>query len=479
MKSRSGNDGASRAHLALARRRIAVIGNYGNRNLGDEATLASLLQFLKRQYPQAAVCALSERPEETRRRHGIEAAPSIPRKSADRPASPSEGVAGRPAVPKIEKRPSALKATLKRVRPLYLVLRTLAQGASAASTLARGLRFAVRGFTLLRGKELLIIAGGGQLSDHFSGVRGFPVQLFTWCLLARGAGAKVIVLNVGAGPIRGRASRLLFRWTLRLVAYRSYRDERSRRLIGEIGVPDPGPVAPDLVFSWVPSGEPAERPGGTAAGRTVGLNVFPFRDGRYWSMPDETAYRAYLQTISRFILWLLDEGYRVRLYPTQLKADARVIADVRQRLDEMVPAGAAERLEVPRIETVDELAAVARDADVIVATRFHAIVMAMLAGKPILALCNESKMADLMADMGQARHCLSLEGLELDVLKSGFVALESVADQAAGEVRERVAQARARLDRQLEAVFGELLGRSISRASVEHDGGAERLGLSR
>jgi polysaccharide pyruvyl transferase WcaK-like protein len=48
-------------------RRIAVLGNYGNRNLGDEATLVSVLQFVYQRCPWVEVCALSEYPAEARR----------------------------------------------------------------------------------------------------------------------------------------------------------------------------------------------------------------------------------------------------------------------------------------------------------------------------------------------------------------------------------------------------------------------------
>jgi len=434
-----------------ARQRIAVLGNYGNRNLGDEATLQSVLQFVSQRCPGAKVWALSEYPAETRRRHGIEAVPSA--------VDARDGESGDPTPPpRPPQRETSglrgwLKARLQRQPVLFEALRAAVNTPLALMEAGRYLRFSARSFVFLRGVDLLVVAGGGQLSDHFEGVWGFPLQLFTWCLLARWAGVQVAVLNVGAGPIGGRGSRMLFRWTLQLARYRSYRDERSRRLVEEIGVRDAGSVGPDLVFGW----EPTLEPRGEAVaftGRTVGLNVFPYRDWRYWPMYDPAAYAAYLEKIRDVTLWLLGQGYRVRLFPTQLRADVRVITDVLGKLKGRLAAPMEERLEVVSISTVDDLASEIRRADVIVATRFHAIVIAMLLNKPVLGLCNESKMSDLMAGMGQAAYSLSLDTLDVSATIARFGELEANREYVAAELADRVERARRTLDGQIEPVFG-------------------------
>jgi polysaccharide pyruvyl transferase WcaK-like protein len=433
-------------------RRIAVLGNYGNRNLGDEATLQSVLQFVGQRCPGAVVCALSEHPAETRQRHGIEAVPSV----VDA-GDGDEG--GEPTPPRRPLQGGAaglrgrLKAGLKRVPVLFAALRALVNTPRALRVTGRYLRFSARCFVFLRRVDLLVVAGGGQLSDHFEGVWGFPLQLFSWCLLARCAGARVAVLNVGAGPIGGPGSRVLFRWTLRLAKHRSYRDERSRRLVEQIGVRDAGSVGPDLVLGWAPTIEPRPEPA-AFPGLTVGLNVFPYRDWRYWPMYDPAAYAAYVEKIADIALWLLGQGYRVRLFPTQLRADVRVIKDVLENVKGRLATGMHERLEVAAIATVDDVASEIRRADVIVATRFHAIVIAMLMGKPVLGLCNESKMTDVMAQMGQAAYSLSLDSLDVPSVIARFVELEANREGVAALLAERVGQARRTLDGQLEPVFG-------------------------
>jgi polysaccharide pyruvyl transferase WcaK-like protein len=209
-------------------------------------------------------------------------------------------------------------------------------------------------------------------------------------------------------------------------------------------------VGPDLVFGWEPTIEPGPEP----EGRTVGLNVFPYRDWRYWPMYDPAAYAAYVDKISDVALWLLGQGYRVRLFPTQLRADVRVIKDVFEKLAGRLAPGMEERLEVAVIASVDDMASEIRRSDVIVATRFHAIAIAMLMGKPVLGLCNESKMSDLMAQMGQAAYSLSLDSLEVPSVIARFGELQANRDRVAAELADRVGRARRTLDGQLEPVFG-------------------------
>jgi len=206
--------------------------------------------------------------------------------------------------------------------------------------------------------------------------------------------------------------------------------------------------------------------------------VFPYRDWRYWPMYDPAAYAAYVGKISDVALWLLGQGYRVRLFPTQLRADVRVIKDVLENLRGRSDTEMHERLEVAAIATVDDVASEIRRADVIVATRFHAIVFAMLMGKPVLGLCNESKMSDMMAQMGQAAYSLSLDSLDVASVIARFLELEANRESVAAELAERVGQARRTLDGQLEPVFGPRVA-SPAVVTTPAGGRGERVAVAR
>ena len=55
--------------------RIGVFGHYGNKNLGDEAIVAAVIQNLRLRIPNVELEGLSINPIDTEKRHGI---PSFP-----------------------------------------------------------------------------------------------------------------------------------------------------------------------------------------------------------------------------------------------------------------------------------------------------------------------------------------------------------------------------------------------------------------
>src|SRR3954471_8494654 len=52
-------------------RRLALLAHCGTGNLGDEASLAAVLDNIRRRSPLVSIVGLSMHPEDTRRRHGI------------------------------------------------------------------------------------------------------------------------------------------------------------------------------------------------------------------------------------------------------------------------------------------------------------------------------------------------------------------------------------------------------------------------
>ena len=61
--------------LAPSKRKIAVISNVGNLNLGDEAILRSTLQALRKRLSDAQIQVYTINPPETSERHRVDTAP--------------------------------------------------------------------------------------------------------------------------------------------------------------------------------------------------------------------------------------------------------------------------------------------------------------------------------------------------------------------------------------------------------------------
>src|SRR5258708_7210685 len=80
------------------------------------------------------------------------------------------------------------------------------------------------------------------------GAWGFPYTIFKWVVLARSAGVRCILLNVGAGPLTRALSKFFVRQALLAADYVSFRDEKSRALVYEIGFTGESRVRPDSAY---------------------------------------------------------------------------------------------------------------------------------------------------------------------------------------------------------------------------------------
>src|SRR5438309_340859 len=367
--------GGARTEAAM---RIGVFGHVGNQNLGDEALIAAVVQSVRRRYPETELCGFTGRPDDTQQRHRMPAFPI--RRMNGRPcaAARSQLAASAPGGQRTapDRAFAGLRALLKRIPLLPALVHSGRRVASALLAVPREVAFLVSSYRRLRGTDLLLVAGSGQLNDYWGGPWGFPFTLFKWSLLARATGTKVAFLSLGAGPLRTRLGKLFIRQALRLAAYRSYRDDDSRRCVMALGVPGEHPVVPDLVFSLDVDHPLAPR--GTAARQVVGINPMPFFDDSYYPESDPRVFGGYLQTLAAFADWLVERGYIVRFFATQLLVDHPAIDQVWSLMRHRPTLGGEARVIAERIGSFEELAGVLDALDFVVATRYHGTLFALI-----------------------------------------------------------------------------------------------------
>jgi polysaccharide pyruvyl transferase WcaK-like protein len=433
-------------------RRIGVLAHAGNQNLGDEALMASVVQNVRRRLPEAAVYGFTVNPRDTEERHGIPAFP------IRRVAAPPK-VSGRPAadLSMISALTSRLTQATRKVAPLHRVLQAMRTGLRFAANVPRELWFLVGSYRRLKGIDLLLVAGSQQLNDHFRGPGGFPYTLFKWSVLAKLVGAPVAFLSVGAGPINSRLSRLLFRGALSLAAYRSYRDASSRTLAQTMGIIRDDPVVPDLVYS-LRFNAPATCGAGGAA-PLVGANPVPFYDGRYWPEDNPVTYQRYVRTLAVLGDWLVRGGRRVVFFPTQLRADPLVIHDIRRLMTANGDGGTGRVVPGAAIGSLQDLVNEIARMDIVIANRYHGILIALLLNKPVLGLAYHQKSMELMTMMGQARYAIDISHCNPELLIERFSVLEAEAAEVKREISERATALREALERQYDRVFGLLDGK--------------------
>ncbi len=434
-------------------RRVGIFGHVGVGNLGDEAIIAAVIDNVKRRYPTAEVYGFSINPHDTQRRHSIPAFP------IRRMAAPLHGFLHRSETngdpPRSQKQQSLCGRIALRVKanPLvYTVLKSLKEGVRSFWECLQEVLFLVRSFHRLKGLDLLIIAGSNQLLDNFGGPWGFPYTLLKWSLLVRARGARLVFLSIGAGPIRSALSRVFIKWALGLGHYRSYRDEGSKRLLEEIRLVRQDRVSPDLVFSLrtpdVPVHSSRSRPS-----RIVGINPMPWCDPRYWPEPREDLYGRYIETLASFATWLLHKGYAVLFFPTQLRADPPVIRDVVRLVESQGILNAPERIINQPVMTFDDLLSTIALTDMVVATRFHGILISCMMHKPVLGIAYQKKSRELLTGLGQSEYVCDITNVDLESLQERFVSLEAHEEKIRYGLREKVVEYRELLDRQYDDIL--------------------------
>ncbi|MEV5175982.1 polysaccharide pyruvyl transferase family protein [Streptomyces flaveolus] len=383
--------------------RVGVFGLLGSGNLGNDGSLEAVLGYLRAEHPDAVVDALCGGPEVVAARFGIPATRLHWYRGEYRTASRAGAVAA------------------KGLGKLVDVFRTAAW---------------------VRRHDVVIVPGMGVLEATLP-LRpwGFPYALFLLCATGRLLRTRVALVSVGAAEIGNRPTRALVRWSARLAAYRSYRDDRSRDAMRAMGVDTArDEVYPDLAFALPTPGTSA--PSGSPGPVCVG--VMDFHGGNDDRARAEEIHRRYLDGTIRFVRALVEEDRPVRLL-TGDECDAPVVAAILDAVDSpLVTAAEASSL----ADLMKETAA----ADTVVAIRYHNLICALKAGTPTLALSYAAKSDALMDRMGLGAYCHPAREVDADRLLRQFRALEKRSAELRRILAERNLAAARRLEHQFTAL---------------------------
>lgn len=370
---------------AGAAHRIGLFGLLGSGNLGNDGSLEAVLAFLRAEHPDAVLSARVAGPERVTARYGIPASQLYWYQRYD-------GRYGR------------LTAT-----PLKLVGKVLD---------------AVRTAAWVRRQDVVIVPGMGVLEASVP-LRPwrFPYALLLLCASGRLLGTKVALVGVGAEDIPERALRWPITLAARCAHYRSYRDGYSRDAMHRMGVHSSGDqVYADLAFA-LPA--PAERPPATG---TVGIGVMAYHGGNGDRARAGQLHREYVDTLRRFVRWLVDGDRRVLLF-TGDQVDDGVVAELVADLHEHRPTLEPSRVMAASAATLDELQQRMAAVDTLVATRYHNVVCGLKLAKPTLSIGYALKNDVLMARFGLAEFCQRAHSVDFDLLVEQFTALEDRREQ--------------------------------------------------
>jgi polysaccharide pyruvyl transferase WcaK-like protein len=399
-------------------KKIGIYGNFGSSNFGNEITFQTFLHCLRRRLPDAQVACICTDPELIAATHGIEAVP----------------FGG--TVAKFGNSRTRLARWLKRV--IIEVPGELWQY--------------IRAFKTLKGTDMLIIPGTGLLTDTCGLFAWGPYNLFKWSLMAKVRGCKVFFVSVGAGPVYGRLGRFLVKSALSLANFRSYRDHSSLKYVLGIGLrKDQDRVYPDLAFSWPEAFMPPDARKSRSR-RVVGLGLMDYTGKYSTPEPDNTIYPAYLESLVVLVRWLLAKDYDIRLVIGD-QCHRPVIHEFRSLLRTRLGTYDEERVIEEPISSVQELLLQLAATDLVVATAFHNVVLALLLNKPVISISFHHKCASLMEEMGLSEYCQDFNHLDAAKLIEQFKNLEKQAATLKPLIRQKVERFREALEEQYQLIF--------------------------
>jgi polysaccharide pyruvyl transferase WcaK-like protein len=169
--------------------------------------------------------------------------------------------------------------------------------------------------------------------------------------------------------------------------------------------------------------------------------------------PDPAVHRAYLATMAAFARWLLAHDYDVRLLIGDFAYDRDVLTEFAASLKrEMPPDDPGRVLDTPAL-SVEELLSQIAATDLVVATRFHNVLLALLLKKPVASVSFHHKSVSLMRAMGLSEHSRDIGDLDLEWLIGQVDALQRNASALIDRMSERVEENRKILDDQYGLIF--------------------------
>ena len=408
---------------------MVFFGNFGTQNLGNEYTLQSIVHNARKYLPDAELTCICPDPEDVSARHKIPAIRMSYRYSKDFQS-------------RMERRRNSPIARLSsRVARLPLELIEWAQA-----------------FKALRGAGVLVMPGTGMLGDFGISPLGLHYQILKWSIVAKLRHCKLFFVSVGAGPIAHPVSRWIVKRAASLADYRSYRDSFSREYLARIGFDTSRDfVYPDLAFSLTPRRVGSRRLQGHS--RVIGLGLMDYYGQRMEH--SELTYQSYLDKVTTFTAWLIEQKYIVRFLIGDVAYDQRIRRDVLGLLQTRGIKYEGQIIDEP-ISSVEEVIEQLRGTDIVVATRFHSIVLALMLGKPVLAISYHKKIDSLMAALELVEYSQSVDQLDPSLLVQKFIKLEQSSESLKLLIRRKVHEYHRNLDKQYAHIFKDLSAESRS-----------------
>jgi len=188
----------------------------------------------------------------------------------------------------------------------------------------------------------------------------------------------------------------------------------------------------------------------------VGLGLIEYQGKYSTAEPSRANHLAYLETLVAFVNWLLARDYDIRFVIGDGSCDRPVTEEFKSLLRTRLGTYDEERVIEQPIASAQQLLLQLAATDLVVATRFHNVLMALLLNKPVISICFHHKCASLMEQMGLSEYCHDINHMNADRLIEQFQDVERNAERLKSLIRQKVEQSRKALDEQYNLIFKRL-----------------------
>lgn len=358
--------------------RVGVFGQFGLGNLGNNASLEAVLAFLQSSCRPVSVTVVSDHPKRVAEQWNV-AAVAIRR-------GPGGYLRG---------------------------WRRLASYGWRASDLPRIA-------SIVRQMDLVIVAGTGVLEERGLPVNPWELPYSLWSLAtaARITGVPLALVAVGADRAVDPLSRWLLTGAADMASYRSYRDEASRDALRAAGVQ----TSKDSVFADLAFSLPRPAPSSQVDPDVVVVNAMPYVGARSDASRRNEIHERYTSEMVAVLRGLLDHGCRVML----VKGGAKDEAAARRLIERLGGSSVyGDRLSYEPVDTLRAATDLMRRSSVVIASRYHTVVSALMAGTPVISVSYASKNAALLERLELGQWSVPIETVEAGDVLGRVAALRS------------------------------------------------------
>lgn len=335
--------------------RIGIVGNYGNDNQGDESILEGIITQLENTFPieRKDIIVFTNNREQTKQRYKTDVAPLF-----------------------VDRKTDAMKfiATILHHRQFFASL------------------------------DLLIIGGGGILMDLY---KNNPFVYGMYGLLVRMTKIPAVIFGAGVGPINTFIGKKFIKMTVSSTKAIMVRDEESKQVLRDIGVKEPINIIMDPAF-YLPFTEKQqknERP------RKIGVTAITYFHDRYWPVHDKEKYEAYVQGMAKNLDSILEQEREaeIEFFSTKHPHDTETTKDIQNLMKHK-----NRTLVHDRLLTHQEIIQLSAKMDLVIGTRLHSLIMAIVAKTPIIGVGYHDKVIDVMTTVNCRENTVTIEQVSED-----------------------------------------------------------------